>query len=101
MMPLPIILLVSNTLFTLGFYTVLSRKNAVSILMGIELILNSANINFVSFYKYALLDINAVIAVIINIMLAACEVVVALAIVLAIYKNFKSVDVDTIDTLKH
>ncbi len=100
-MPLPIILLISNTLFALGFHTVLSRKNAVSILMGIELILNSANLNFVSFYKYGLLDINAVIAVVINIMLAACEVVVALAIVLAIYKNFKTVDVDTVETLKH
>jgi NADH-quinone oxidoreductase subunit K len=100
-MPLPLFLLVSNTLFALGFFTVLSRKNAVSILMGIELILNSANLNFVSFYKFGLLDINAVIAVIINIMLAACEVVIALAIILAIYKNFKTVDVDTIDTLKH
>ncbi|MFN7181563.1 MAG: NADH-quinone oxidoreductase subunit NuoK [Planctomycetota bacterium] len=100
-MPLPLILLVSNTLFSLGFYTVLSRKNAISILMGIELILNSANLNFVSFYKYGLINVEGIIAVIINIMLAACEVVVALAIVLAIYKNFKTIDVDRVDTLKH
>lgn len=85
----------------LGFFTVLSRKNAVSILMGIELILNSANLNFAVFYKCGFLDINAVVAVLINILLAACEVVIALAIVLAIYKNFKTVDVDNIDTLKN
>jgi NADH-quinone oxidoreductase subunit K len=101
MIPLNIILLVSNTLFALGFYTVLSRKNAVSILMGIELILNSANLNFVAFYRYGLLEIDAIVMAIVNIMLAACEVVVALAIVLAIYKNFKTVDVDIVNTLKN
>lgn len=100
-MPVYIYLLISNTLFILGFFTVLSRKNAVSILMGIELILNSANLNFATFYKYGLLDINAIIAVLINILLDACEVAVALAIVLAIYKNFKTVDVDKVNTLKN
>lgn len=100
-MPISLFLIISNTLFVLGFFTVLSRKNAVSILMGIELILNSANLNFAAFYKYGFLDINAVVAVLINILLAACEVVIALAIIMAIYKNFKTVDVDKIDTLKN
>ncbi|MGQ9819090.1 MAG: NADH-quinone oxidoreductase subunit NuoK [Candidatus Kapaibacteriales bacterium] len=93
-------LILSAILFGLGLFAIITRKNAVLVLMGVELVLNSANINFVAFAKYGNLNIDGHIAVIFVIMLAAIEVAVALAIVLNIYQNYKHINVDEVDKLK-
>jgi len=93
-------LVISAALFSLGILGVLTRKNAVNVLMGIELILNSANINLVAFSKFASADLQGQIFAIFIIVIAAAEVAVALAIVLSMYKLVKSVNLDEADTLK-
>lgn len=93
-------LVVSTILFSLGIYGIITRKNAVMVLMGIELILNAANINFVAFSKYGNLGINGQIVALFVIILAAAEAAIALAIVLNVYKTFANVNVDEIDNLK-
>lgn len=93
-------LTISAILFSLGVLAVVTRRNAVLVLMGIELILNAANINFVAFSRYGNLDLSGQVASIFVIILAAAEAAVALAIVLNIYKNFMTVNVDQIDSLK-
>lgn len=99
--PLQHYLVLSAILFCLGLYIVLTRKNAVAILMGIELILNSTNINFIAFSRYATGAISGHIFAIFVIVLAAAEAAVALAIILNIYQNLKTVDVDQADELRH
>jgi len=93
-------LVVSAALFSLGLYGVVTRKNAVMVLMGVELILNSANINFVAFSRFGNLGINGQIYALFVIILAAAEAAIALAIVLNIYKTFANVNVDEIKNLK-
>jgi NADH-quinone oxidoreductase subunit K len=93
-------LIVSAILFSLGLFGVITRKNAIMVLMGIELILNSANINFIAFSKFGGMNIEGHIASIFVIILAACEAAIALAIVLNIYRNFAIINVDEIDKLK-
>jgi NADH-quinone oxidoreductase subunit K len=93
-------LVVSSLLFGLGLFAVVTRKNAILLLMGIELILNAANINFIAFGKYGQLGLDGQVISIFVIILAAAEAVIALAIVLNIYHNFKTVNVDEIDSLK-
>jgi NADH-quinone oxidoreductase subunit K len=68
--------------------------------MGLELVLNSANINFIAFSKYGGMNIDGHVAAIFVIILAAAEAAVALAIVLNIFQNFKHVNIDEIDALK-
>ncbi len=93
-------LLISAVLFTLGLYAVLTRRNAIMVLMGVELILNSANINFLAFSRFGGMDIEGQMAAIFVIILAAAEAAIALAIVLNIYKRFNTVNVDEISFLK-
>ncbi|MFH1229983.1 MAG: NADH-quinone oxidoreductase subunit NuoK [Planctomycetota bacterium] len=93
-------LVLSAALFCLGLYIVLTRKNAVAILMGIELILNAASISFVAFSRYISGAVTGQIFVIFIIIIAVCEAVVALAIILNIYQNFRSVDTDKTNELK-
>ncbi len=93
-------LLISATLFSLGLFAVITRRNAIMVLMGIELILNSANINFLAFSRYGGMNIEGQMAAIFVIILAAAEAAVALAIVLNIYKRFNTVNVDEISILK-
>ena len=92
-------LVLSLVVFTLGLYCVLSRRNAIGILMGIELILNSANINYLAFSFYGGGKYDVQVFAIFVIMLAAAEAVIGLAIVLAIYQNFKTIDVEATETL--
>jgi NADH-quinone oxidoreductase subunit K len=68
--------------------------------MGLELVLNSANINFIAFSKFGGMNIQGHVAAIFVIILAAAEAAVALAIILNIYQNFKHVNVDEVDKLK-
>ncbi|MGA2409357.1 MAG: NADH-quinone oxidoreductase subunit NuoK [Candidatus Binataceae bacterium] len=87
--------------FLLGAYCALSRRNAIGILMGIELILNGANINYIAFSFYAggSNRYDGQIFAIFVIMLAAAEAVIGLAIILAIYQNLRTIDVDAAETL--
>ncbi|GAP68149.1 NADH dehydrogenase subunit K [Bacteroidales bacterium 6E] len=93
-------LIVSGILFSLGMFGILSRKHAVMVLMGLELILNAANINFVAFARYGGMNIDGHIAAIFVIILAAAEAAVALAILLNIYQHFKHVNLDEVNNLK-
>ncbi|NLT65561.1 MAG: NADH-quinone oxidoreductase subunit NuoK [Acidobacteria bacterium] len=93
-------LVISAALFSLGIMCVLTRKNAVNVLMGVELILNSANINLVAFSKFSAGNMSGQIFAIFIIVIAAAEAAVALAIVLSMYRIIKSVDLDRADTLK-
>ena len=99
--PLENLLVVSAMLFCAGLYTVMTRRNAVSILMGIELILNAANVNFVAFSQFLPgRGIHGSVFVLFVILLAAAEAAVALAIIIGIYQNFGRVDVDQADLMK-
>ncbi|TAL66771.1 MAG: NADH-quinone oxidoreductase subunit NuoK [Bacteroidetes bacterium] len=93
-------LILSVILFGLGMFAIITRKNAIMVLMGLELVLNSANINFIAFAKYGGMNIEGHVAAIFVIILAAAEAAVALAIVLNIYQNYKHVNVDEIDRMK-
>src|SRR5580698_10117641 len=92
-------LTLSLIIFSLGMYTVLTRRNAIGILMGVELILNSANINYLAFAYYGGHRYDGQIFAIFVIMLAAAEPPIGLAVVLAIYQNFKTIDVSATETL--
>jgi NADH-quinone oxidoreductase subunit K len=93
-------LVISAALFSLGIMCVLTRKNAVSVLMGIELILNSANLNLVAFSRFTTGNLDGQLFAIFTIIVAAAEAAVALAIVLSMYRLLKSVNLDRADTLK-
>jgi NADH-quinone oxidoreductase subunit K len=94
-------LTVGLVVFALGLYTVLTRKNAIGILMGVELILNSANINYVAFARYGGASVDGQVFAIFVIMLAAAEAAIGLAVVLGIYQNFQSIDVEATDALRY
>lgn len=93
-------LILSAVLFSMGVYAVLTRKNAIMVLMGIELVLNAANINFIAFSRYSTGTLDGQIVAIFVIILAAAEVAIALAIVLNIYQTFNTVNVDEINQLR-
>lgn len=93
-------LILSAILFSLGLYTVVTRRNAVAILMGVELILNAANINFVAFSKFVTHNLDGHLISVFIIMLAAAEAAVALAIVLNLYNDRGHINVDEANTLK-
>ena len=91
-------LLLSAMLFCIGVYGVLVRRNGVLVLMSIELILNSVNLNLIAFGGMHGVD-GSVFALFV-IAVAAAEVGVGLAIVLAIFRNFRTVDIDEVDLMK-
>ncbi|MAU37222.1 MAG: NADH-quinone oxidoreductase subunit NuoK [Flavobacteriales bacterium] len=94
-------LMISSILFSLGIYAVITRKNAVAILMGIELILNSANINFIAFNRFGNFgSLDGHVFTIFVIVLAAAEAAVALAIIINLFKNIGTVDVDKAQEMK-
>ena len=93
-------LVVSSILFCLGIYGVVTRKNAVMVLMGIELMLNASNINFIAFARYGNFGLQGQIMALFVIVLAAAEAAIALAIVLNVYKTFVNINVDELDTLR-
>ncbi len=93
-------LIVSAILFALGLYGIVTRKNAILVLMGVELVLNAANINLIAFARYGALNLDGQLAAVFVIILAAAEAAIALAIVLNIYHRFQTVNVDEINSLK-
>ena len=94
-------LFLAAVLFSLGTYTVLTRRNAVGVLIGVELILNAANINLVAFNYYVTGGLNGHVFALFVIVIAAAEAAIALAIVLSIVPNFKSIDATTIDVMRN
>lgn len=93
-------LLLSLVVFALGLYCVLTRRNAIGILMGVELVLNAANINYLAFSRYSAGSYDGQVFAIFVIMLAAAEATIGLAIVLGIYQQFQSIDVEATETLR-
>ncbi len=94
-------LVVSAILFSLGLYGVMTRKNAIMVLMGIELILNAANINFIAFTRFGMMNLSGQVVAVFVIILAAAEAAVLLAIVLNIFQQFNTVNVDEVNKLKN
>jgi len=99
MIRLPLILLFSAFLFSTGIYGVLARRNAVMVLMAIELLLNAVNVNLVAFAA-ALQDVTGQVFALFVIAVAAAEVGIGLAIVILLFRNRASINVDEVDLLK-
>lgn len=98
---LPHFLVLACALFVFGIFTATTRRNAVGVLMGVELILNAANINLVAFHHFNPSKfLTGQIFALFVIVLAAAEAAVALAIVLALYMTQKNIDVSDATTLK-
>lgn len=94
-------LLFGLLLFCLGLYAVLSRRNLIAILIGVELMLNAASINFLAFNNFSAADaVTGQVVVLFIIGLAAAEVAIALAIVLSVHRQRQSIDVDELKDLK-
>lgn len=100
-MPLTFYLTISATLFVLGLVCMLTRRNAVALLLGVELVLNSANLNFVAFARFTRAPLlEGQLAAIFVIILAAAEAAVAMAIVLNLYRSHRTIDIDTVNELQ-
>lgn len=93
-------LVVGLALFCLGLYCVLTRRNAIGVLMGVELILNAANVNYIAFSRFGSGNYDGQVYSIFVIMLAAAEAAIGLAIVLGIYRRFRSIDVAKMTALQ-
>ncbi len=101
MVPLSWYLIFSAALFSIGLFGVLSRRNAVAILLGVELMLNSVNVNLAAFWRYGnVTDLAGQVFAIIVFAVAAAEVSVGLALVISVYRKRKTVIADDIDMLK-
>ena len=99
--PLHWYLIVAAALFCIGLYGVLSRRNAIGILMGIELMLNAVNINLVAFWRYLTPTVSTGQAfAIFAFTVAAAEAAVGLALIISLYRKRKTVAVEEIDMLK-
>ena len=94
-------LFVSSVLFSLGVFGVMTRRNGIAVLMGVELILNAANINFVAFSRFGGMNLDGHIFSLFVIVLAAAEAAVALAIVINIYNNLNTINIDDAAELKN
>jgi NADH:ubiquinone oxidoreductase subunit K len=99
MIRLPLVLFFSAALFSAGVYGVLARRNAVLVLMSIELMLNAVNVNLVGFSAW-LHDITGQIFTLFVIAVAAAEVGIGLAIVILIFRNRETINVDEVNLLK-
>jgi NADH:ubiquinone oxidoreductase subunit K len=99
---LQLFLIISAALFAIGLLAALSRRHAIYILIGIELMLAAANLNFVAFWRFGTepRQPTGVMVAIFSIAIAAAEAAVGLALVLAIYRHFRTTNVDQLDSLK-
>ena len=99
--PLTHILFVSTALFFIGMYGLFTRRNLITMLMSIELILNSVHINFVAFNKYLYPDkMDGIFFTIFIIVIAAAEAAVAMAIIINLYRSHRSIDVEDATEMK-
>ena len=100
--PLNYFLVLSTLMFFIGIYGFLTRRNLITILMSVELILNSVNINLVAFNKYLYPErLQGHFFALFIIAVAAAEAAVAIAIIINIYRNFKSINVEDADEMKY
>jgi NADH-quinone oxidoreductase subunit K len=93
-------LVVSVSLFCIGLYMIVSKRNAIQILIGIELILNSAILNLVAFGRHDSVNNSGQIFALFAIVLAAATTAVALAIILNVYRKYKTIDPGKVNNLK-
>jgi len=93
-------LYIAAILFAIGVFGVMTRRNGIAVLMGVELILNAANINFVAFSRFGGMNFDGHIFGLLIIVLAAAEAAVALAIVINIYNNLSTINVDEASMIK-
>ena len=102
MTPLHEYLLVGALLFCIGLAGALTRRNAIVVLIGIELMLNAANLNFIAFWRYSpnAEALHGVMFVIFSIAVAAAEAAVGLALIIAIYRHYKTANIDEVDRMK-
>jgi len=102
MTPLSRYLLISALIFAIGLAGAVSRRNAIVVLIGIELMLNAANLNFIAFWRFGPNPeaLTGVIFVVFSIGVAAAEAAVGLALIISIYRHYKTVNVDRIDSMK-
>ena len=99
--PLSWHLILSAALFSIGLFGVLARRNAIAILLGVELMLNAVNINLVAFWRYLdPVQMTGQVFAIIVFAVAAAEVAVGLALVISVYRNRKTVVADELDMMK-
>ncbi len=101
MIPLSWYLIVAAILFSLGLYGALARRNAIAVLMGIELMLNAVNVNLVAFWRYITPQalVGQVFAIFV-ITVAAAEAAIGLALVIAVYRHRETVNIEEIDLMK-
>ncbi len=101
MVPLSYYLVLGAVLFGIGMFGVLTRRNAIAILMAVELMLNAVNVNFIALSRYLPhVNLDGQVFAIFVITVAAAEAAVGLAIVLGLYRNFRTVNVDEINLMK-
>jgi len=107
MIPIEYWLILSSLLLAVGIYGVMTRKNAIVVLMSIEIMLNAANINLVAFSSYYSslhpilgTDASGQVFALFSIAIAAAEVAVGLAILLSVYRRYQTIDVDKINILR-
>ena len=102
MTPLHHYLLLSALLFCIGLAGALSRRNAILVLVGIELMLNAANLNFIAFWRFSEHpdNLRGVMFVLFSIAVAAAEAAVGLALIIAIYRHYKTTNLDQVDSMK-
>ena len=95
-------LLVSAVIFAIGLAGVLVRRNAILVLIGVELMLNAANLNFITFWRYGPNPevLTGVMFALFSIGVAAAEAAVGLALIIAVYRHFKTTDLDRIDSMR-
>ncbi len=93
-------LLLSALLFTIGLVGALSKRNAIVVLMCIEIMLNAANLTLVAFYRYGGLDITGLVFALFVMTVAAAEVALGLAIIFSLYRSRETVDVAEVDLMK-
>lgn len=100
--PLEYFLIVSSLMFFIGVFGFITRKNLITILMSIELILNSVNINFVAFNRYLYADkMDGTLFSLFIIAVAAAEAAVAIAIIINIYRRFNTIEVESVNEMKY
>jgi NADH-quinone oxidoreductase subunit K len=102
MVPLSWYLILAAFLFSCGLYGALARRNAIAVLMGVELMLNAVNINLLAFWRYGeqVQRLEGQVFAIFVIAVAAAEVAVGLALIISVYRNRRTVNVDELDLLK-
>ncbi len=102
MTPLALCLILSALLFAVGLAGALTRRNAIIVLIGIELMLNAANLNFIAFWRHGPNPqaLTGIMFVIFSIGVAAAEAAVGLALIIAVYRHYRTTNLDQIDSMR-